>query len=344
MTFKAARYYPLLDAFRFLAAVAIVWLHIAGVPALQRSKDLGRFAVPFFTSTATFLAYDALRRRGDTSLGEYSANRFRRIYLLFLAWSVFYWFVRSASSILFKHEGWVRLTPRGLLLDGEAIQLWFLPFIVVATSAAFAVAKGARSWPTIRLPAAVLLAVGGILIGMLPTPGWVQAAGYAPWLSYDAFPGCLWGIAFGLFTDQASAPPPRQPQTIDGIAAIQQPPFLTVMTVVGATGIGAWLFFGLPFGRSLLLENAAGFGLFLLALSRVTVKPAPLLAALGSISFGIYLAHALFVDGMQHLLPRLGMEPSGSRDAMVWLLSVLGSCAFVLALKRSGSWGAWLAG
>lgn len=322
-TLKEIRYYPLLDAFRFLAAVAIVWLHIEGVPATERSKDLGRFAVPFFTCAAVFLAFDALRRRPDTTVGKYFSDRLWRIYPLFLAWSVIYWVARSGSSVLLEHKGWLRPTVREFLLDGIAIQLWFLPFIIVATTAAFTVSKLVAREPRARLPMAGLMAAGG-LAASLYIPGWIWTTGYSPELSYEALPACAWGIALGLLNGRG--------------------PVGSVAAAAGAAGFGAWLVLSLLYGRILILEDVAGLGLLLLALNRAASRPTPWLAVLGSISFGIYLAHALFVEGLQHILPRLGLGPGGLREGLIWLLAVVGSCALIFGLKRAGRWPAWLAG
>ena len=323
MPLRETRYYPLLDAFRFLAAVAIVWLHIAGPPSEERSKNLGRFAVPFFTCTAAFLAFDALRRRPNTPLGKYFTDRFWRIYPLFLAWSVIYWLARSVSSVALEHKGWLRPSLRGLLLDGVAIQLWFLPFIIVATTAAFAMAKLVERIPASRLPLAGLMTAAGIAAASY-TPGWVAALGYSPGLAYNAFPACAWGITLALLDTHGPVP--------------------STAALAGALGLAAWLVFSLFYGRVLLLEDVAGLGLLLLALNRVSDLPAPGLAVLGSMSFGLYLAHALFVEGLQHLLPKMGFGTGLLNELMIWVLAVLGSCALILGLKRAGRGPAWLAG
>ncbi len=337
-------YYPLLDVFRFFAAISIVWLHVAGTPGLERSKILGRFAVPFFTCTAAFLAFDALRRHRNLSLLDYFLNRFCRIYPLFLAWSIIYWGFRSASSVLLEHKGWIRPTVREFFLDGVAIQLWFLPFIIVATTAAFGIAKLESVIRSAKKTLAALLGIVGIFAAFFPDPPWIREAGYAPWLAYDALPALMWGIALGLLVKRHSTSLVEATETVATIRQMPRPVVPNTMAASGAIAFCVWLVLGVIFGRSILWENVAGLGLLLVGLNQVSFTREPFVAFLGSISFGVYLTHALFVEGLQHVLPRIGLALSSFRDGMVWLVSVSGSCTLVLALKRSRRWLAWLAG
>ena len=342
---KPRRYYPLLDAFRFLAAVGVVWLHVAAAPGWERSRVLGRFAVPFFTCAAVFLAFDALRRRPGTTIGSYLDARVRRVYGLFLAWSVIYWAARAASTRFVEHRGWWRPTPREFLLDGVAIQLWFLPFITVATVTAFAVAKLAREMPATRWPLTVLTVLTGLAAAVLPTPGWVGSLGYGPGLAYGALPSWMWGIALGLSTGGGNVSPASAAAMAGADDSAPPRPLVpAAVAALGAAGFVVWLVAGLLYGHSMFWENVSGLGLVLLAFYRVVSRPVPLLATLGAISFGVYLAHALFVEGSQHLMPRFGVHPGGGRDLLILLLAVAGSSVLILALKRGGRWTAWLAG
>ncbi len=342
---EGKRYYPLLDACRLGAAVAIVWLHIAGEPSLEWTKVVGRFAVPFFASAAVFLACDASRRRPDTTTFRYFLTRFLRIYLLFLAWSGIYLVARDTSSLLFEHRGWIRFTAREFFLDGIAIQLWFLPFIIAATTAAFGMSRWIHSHHKWRFPAVGICAVSGFCIAILPVPPPVQSAGYLFGLSYDASPACFWGIALGLMNDLNT----RKRLTADQKTLKDGFPRRSLLwhllpKIAGAAFFSIWLLLALSNGRSLLWENIAGFGLLLLALNEVSTRPNHLLLVAGSYSLGIYLAHALFVEGLQHLLPKLGVPGCVLRDLLIFALSVLGSCLFIFLVRRGGRRIAWLAG
>src|SRR5688572_165502 len=87
---------PALDFVRFLAAVAIVWLHAPELPVLERTGDpFTRWAVPFFTAVATFLLIRALLRDPRRSFPAYITSRALRLYVPFLAWSVVYYVLRQ---------------------------------------------------------------------------------------------------------------------------------------------------------------------------------------------------------------------------------------------------------
>ena len=338
MKLEQEKYYPLLDLFRFFAAIGIIWLHIASAPWLERSKTLGRFAVPFFACTATYLAFDILRRRPETSIVRYFVQRFSRIYPLFLAWSLIYWAARNASSVLLEHKGYLKSDVREFFFDGIAIQLWFLPFIIVVTSLAFAVAKLASIAPVTRWPMIVLSAVIGVLVAVLPVPDRIQAAGYSPSLGYGALPACMWGVTLGLLAQYGITSSAR----LKGRFVAGTPFLNAANTVAGVIGFLAWLILSLIYGRSLFWENIAGLSLLLIASNQVAFGSVPMIAFLGSISFGIYLSHALFVEGLQHVLPKFGVLPGGLSSLMILPLSLLGSCALVVVLRRWGRWARWL--
>ena len=335
-------YYPLLDGCRFLAAIAVVWLHIAGASSLERTKFLGRFAVPFFACAAVFLACDTAWRRPQTMVAQYFLSRVRRIYLVFLAWSFLYLLMRSASYALLEHKGLLKFNAREFFLDGIAIQLWFLPFIIVATTAAFSISRAARLMPAGRPFVAVLAVVAGIVAVNVSAPAWVQAD-YMARLSYEVLPVCFWGIALAVIS---MSEPPGAPGRETENAAAREPgaPHLmrTLLAVTGAFAFLAWLFLGWSMGRSTLWENLAGLGLMLLSLNQVSTRPVGLLAIAGSYAFGIYLAHALFVEGLQHILPKFGLRESGFRDLLIFALSAPGSCLVVFVLRRGGPRMAWL--
>src|SRR5688572_15822937 len=78
-TTSTAERMPGLDAARFLAAVAIVWLHAPETPLLQRTGNpLTRPAVPFFTAAAVFLLVRGLLRDPNRSFIKYLRSRIVR--------------------------------------------------------------------------------------------------------------------------------------------------------------------------------------------------------------------------------------------------------------------------
>ncbi len=118
-----------LDAARLIAAAAIVWLHGMAInPAYGSVADLGRFAVPFFTVSATALMVDSLRRKPDVRFFGYLVRRFQRLYCPFLAWTVIYFLLRDAKFLAKGRGEFVPIGPY-LLIIGSTHHLWFLPFL-----------------------------------------------------------------------------------------------------------------------------------------------------------------------------------------------------------------------
>ena len=96
---KVRRRLELFDAARLAAAIGIVWLHTPRSVQLAHWSLLGRFAVPFFSAAAVFFVIDGLRRQPHRSVRQYAFNRFQRIYVPFLAWSVIYLVFKWVKSL-----------------------------------------------------------------------------------------------------------------------------------------------------------------------------------------------------------------------------------------------------
>ncbi len=327
-------YYPLLDAIRFAAAIGVVWIHVAGNDRLAWSKELGRFAVPFFACSAVYLALGSLQRHPRTSLGHYIVSRFKRIYVLFLVWSVFYWMIRSASSLFVEHTGFCKLSAVDFFWNGVAVQLWFLPVVLLATVGAFSVAKALQLAPALRLPFLLVFAAAAFGLAFMPAPGFIQHAGYAAGLGYEIVPCCCAALALGLAETFAS--PKKE---IPLRAGINLP-----MLGLGISLFMLWLVMALACGRNVAMENVAGFGLILVSLSWKTRVPVPSIMRLGAASFGMYLIHPLFVEGMQHILPKIGFgTQSSALEISIFLTSLVSSYLSVELLRRQKS-TRWLTG
>jgi len=93
-----------LDAARFVAAVAICWLHSCDSPELRDSRVIGTFGVPFYVFAATFFLARGFWRDPQRLLTTYYASRFRRLYLPFLAWSAIYLLARDLKHFEFSAQ------------------------------------------------------------------------------------------------------------------------------------------------------------------------------------------------------------------------------------------------
>ncbi len=129
-----------LDFTRLAAAYSIVWLHTPRSPQLTHWTVLGRFAVPFFTAGAVFFVIDGLRRQPQCTLREYTVNRFRRIYVPFLAWSLIYLVFKAGKKLALPDEP-NDFSGIEVLWTGTYWHLWFMPFILLVTLGAFAMGQ-----------------------------------------------------------------------------------------------------------------------------------------------------------------------------------------------------------
>jgi len=313
-------YFPLQDLLRLLAVIGVVWLHVTYHGALIGWAELGRFAVPFFAGSGVYLAYGALWRHGYVSMLPYARARFRRVYLVFLAWSVIYLGVRWANALLISRTGSVHTTLIDFFWNGEAFHLWFLPFIFLATIGAFALAKLVRAAPWLRLPLIAILFALGLMLVLCRVPDVVPRLGYAALLSYESLPPCLLALALALVEIRFNA--------LVDVPRLVSGSLLVVLWLVGG------LMLGLQDNRA--LTTVAGFGFLLISLGWSTTARLPVIEHLGAIAFGIYLVHLLFVETIYQLLPRIGRDDQHATTQLaVFAVALVGSVALVELLRFS---------
>src|SRR5437867_4519698 len=114
---------------RGLGCIGVIWVHtVIDSPELARAASLTRFGTPFFVLAAIFFLLTGLSTKTSAGWASYSLQRFRRLYIPFLVWSLIYLLLRIGKRTLITHEGLVRLDSSRLLL-GTAWHLWFLPFM-----------------------------------------------------------------------------------------------------------------------------------------------------------------------------------------------------------------------
>ena len=326
-------YFPLQDLVRFLAVIGVVWLHVTYHGALIGWAELGRFAVPFFAGAGVYLAYGSLRRHGHVTMLQYAQARFRRVYVVFLGWSVIYLGVRWANALLVSHTGTVHTTLIDFLWNGEAFHLWFLPFIFLATIGAFALAKLMSAALWMRVPLVLILFWLTLTIALSPVPVVVSKLGYDALLSYESLPACFIALVLVLVEIRLKGP-------------AAEPGLSVPRLVTGGLLVVFWLVSALALGfrENLVLATAAGFGFLLVSLGWSTTARMPVTAHLGSISFGIYLVHLLFVETIYQLLPRIGLnDQHATTQVAVFVVALAGSIALV-ELLRVPNWTRWLLG
>lgn len=310
-----------LDFTRLTAAYSIVWLHTVRSPELVHWSRLGRFAVPFFTAGAVFFAIDGVRRKPNRSFREYTVNRFWRIYLPFLTWSLIYVLLKGVKKFALPDEpndfGGI-----AVLWTGTYFHLWFMPFILAVTLGAFAIGKLATG--RVALPLSGTMLALGIVIASIRPPAWIANDSDFLSLAWDALPAACWGVALALICQG------RSQQWISNWVA-------TAVSVCAFAFLIGWL---MVFGRNTLVENAAGFTLLIAALQPDSPHWVQRVGRFGSVAFGIYLAHMLLVKLCESAVTKLHWPVSWELDLAIFVVAAVGSTwlAWVLARSRHTRW------
>jgi len=100
----------LVDAFRFICAGWVMWVHIPQSEALAPTAGWMRFRLPFFVVLAVFFQQYQMVRRPVADFREYARERVRRLYFPFLAWGTLYFLGEGVHRVL-TGRSWPVLTP-----------------------------------------------------------------------------------------------------------------------------------------------------------------------------------------------------------------------------------------
>jgi peptidoglycan/LPS O-acetylase OafA/YrhL len=321
-----------LDAARFLAAAAIVWLHaMGGSPTWYKLANLGRFSVPFFVISAMVLIGESLRRKPESRFEKYASGRSLRIIGPLLVWSAVFVAARLAKHHFQPSSPAVVFPP--LLFFGLAMKhLWFMPFILVSSLVAFPVERiMLRDRQTGRI-IAIVAALAGVaacfMDGRMVVPsdrGFRQDLIILWDYSEMVMPALLWGLALSPFYPQVRQWLDENPAVAGG-AGILMIALLLCVTI--------W-------GRNKGLENCAGLCLLLLACGPWHGRSLRFAAYLGRYAYGIYMTHPLFLLGFYTLLLHDHSEAPLSMLVIAFTLALPASLllCYVLSLSR---WTRWL--
>lgn len=312
--------WPLLEIARWVAIYAIVWLHTVQSDMFLRTTVLTRFAVPLFVAASVFLVFQSVRHKPGRTFLEYGRQRFIRIYVPFLVWSAIYLGFKALKSASMPEME--NRYPSGLaiLWTGGFYHLWFMPFILGVSLAAFAVAKAVHSHAWVRWPATLAMLAGGAAIGVTRgTPG-VSPLGYM----VDALPAALWGATLALVFD-ADRPFWRNLSRfhIDAVA------FLACLAYL-------WMY-----NRSIFVENVAGIAALLMSLHMPRSSLLWRLGTIPSLAYGIYLSHLLPIKIFGAIAKRQGFSVGWKLDLAIFFTSAIAATLLTWLLYRF-RWTRWL--
>jgi len=128
-----------------------------GVAASFQSADSLRSAV--LCRRVRVLGISGVWRKPERTFAAYGRSRFLRIYVPFLVWSALYLGFKVVKSRFLPDQ------PNDypgieILWTGSFYHLWFMPFILMVSLAAFVVAKMAQGCEWLRWPVAIGSLVG----------------------------------------------------------------------------------------------------------------------------------------------------------------------------------------
>lgn len=320
-----------IDVVRLVAAVGIIYIHAIRSPALDASRNLFRFAVPFYLFASLFYQAQSLRRKTSKTFLEVAWGRVKRLYVPFLAWSVVYLLARDLKHISMLGIGSVGLNV-GMLWKGVEYHLWFLPYLLIWSLVLTALDRGLlRRWSVLRWPVIVVSIAAGLVVALSPMPSsWDETFDnptYAYVQFWRAFPAASWALGFALFMTARSADA-WVPRWVGWLG-------LLLTLVCSAMQVFQ--------GISLIPRAATGLGTMLMALAPWRLPLTPLLARLGRYSYGIYLCHVLVVELVRAVIAKLHFGTSIATDLLIFVVSCAASLAVVKTLSR---WRAtiWLNG
>lgn len=319
----------MLDAARGLGCIGVIWVHtVIDSPELARSAALTRFGTPFFCIAAIFFLLTGLSRKASAGWGTYAIQRFKRLYIPFLVWSVIFLVLRTGKRALLTNDGPVRLDVTRLFM-GTARHLWFLPFILAACIACYPLRA---LLPRLRW-GRIVLAAGffalGTVIARIRCPDIPSIQFYVGRWYLNAWmflPGVCWGVALAALY-------PILPRSLNA------KPTIAIIGLILLISTTAWLWFSseVPFvdTRSVpsLPRNLAGLGLLLIALYPLNSPALAPLAAFGRSTYGVYLVHLLFVDPLQLLARHAHLGRHWWLDMPTFVVSVLLSYLLVRLLR-----------
>ncbi len=320
---------PGLDAGRFVAAAAIIWLHTLAIrPSYAWVADAGRFAVPFFVFSAMVLLGESLRRRRErrddqSGFGVYVRGRFLRIYVPFLVWTVIYFILRDAKHLIHNSSPGISIDP-AVLLVGTTHHLWFLPFIFLLTVIAYPIIQSILSGGVSGKMVAMICLAIGVVICLVPEPisfdvtreGTWEHAKYLLSLGWRTLPCAFWGLA-----------------------AI--PVFGDAVRIVRGRVEFSLFFFGLVVAcmwqtmthpGDFVFANMGGVFFFLSTVGLAGGRVTGIIARGGTYAYSIYLVHVAVLLGLDMIIIR-------NRETVRWEILV---ALFVITLIASTaiSWSA----
>lgn len=279
------------DFARLLAACGVIALHVPASTGGAHWLDIvfWPLCVPFFF-VVSLVYFVANLAKGEVNLQSIFERSWYRLVIPYLAWTAIYTGLLVAKTLLV--HGSREFTWWRILLYGEsAVQLYFLPTLLLLQSLALALHLLLRAGPNRRVPGWLLLLGSSVYLG------WGiqhQCFGLAT-------VGSVAGISIYLATAFWLAPATNNTQPTASYLVLGG---VCTLAAIGCNAVG---YTALLAGYPLILP-LGGVGLLLLTVGFPALRTAPWLAQMATTSFGIYLCHVLFLEATEFLLECLHLS------------------------------------
>lgn len=298
---------PMFDAMRVVAAFGVVWMHTPQAGPWLKVAQTVRFGVAFFTMAALILLARSLDRRPEQKMLDYARTRASRLLVPLALWSAVYIAFYLAVNRWLGTPIFLQANV-GLLLGGAATHLWFLPFILFACVAAFPLLQAVQTAPQSKRWLVPALVAAGVASVFLPKE-FDQLNQGAKVFFFNA----TWAVPTYFFGMAAAMVYPKE---LTGRWRLVVPIAGLVMFAVAATC--AWKGVSSP-----AIQAAKGLAVAMVALTPWSPKLIQMLGKLGTLSFGVYLVHLLFVVSFREVGKRY-VSPD-----VIWFYPAVAALAFV---------------
>ena len=306
----------LLDVVRLVFAFGVAAIHLApNTPAAEKvGQSFLLFAVPFFLMAGMYFFVGRLA--GGETVPTARDLHFERLWLPYLAWTLIYAALHAGKDMAMHRPVGINV-PAVALYGGAAVQMYFLPLLLLLQCWAWSVALLWRAPERRVLGGAIFVLATVFAVGGRSE----QALGFqAVFLSGVLYPGgafLLW-----RFRDSAAFRRGNVPVAA-GLVAV-----LLALVILGDPRDL------LRYGRGAV----AGYAAASLALAwPVHWRLGPRTAFLLGCSYGIYLAHFVFVEAFEFVAARRGwhIKPYDVSEKLGIALAVCAACVALIALVRT---------
>jgi peptidoglycan/LPS O-acetylase OafA/YrhL len=325
---KRSFYRPELDCLRFFAFMAVFVHHTMPrsiefysahhLPrALSRVANAGAFGVDLFFCLSAYLITELLLREKE-EVGHLNVKSFyiRRILRI---WPLYFTFVLFAFGLTFvdrtQHFSVLQLIMFLLLAGNWASALTIISSVVAPLWSVSIEEQFYLFWPLVIRKAArrQMFIVCSIMVSVaFAWRAYVQMHRYSHDLAWNATFGHLDSMGYGIL--------------LSLIGIRKQTPML-VRTGFLLAGLSAWVIAGGIHDRDDIVMALASLGSILMLRAAIGTKlNNAFLVRLGTVSYGLYVYHALFLNIFNRMLPSV----HGVFFPVWWLLSL--SCTIITAL------------